>query len=307
MKHGVPQGSVLGPLLFLIYINDLNSAIKYCRVQHFADDTNLLISNKSPKVIQKYINLDLKNLCKWLRANKISLNTSKTELLVFKHPNKKINYEFKIKMNGKKLYPSKFVKYLGILIDCQLNFSYHISSLSNKLARAIGMLSKIRHYVTKDTLRSIYFGIFSSILIYGSQIWGIIRSNHFIRLERLQNKAVKIINFANFRDPILPLSDNIRLLNFLHVLDDIKHNLPPALEDTFQLIANSHDYPTRRSVQHNVAVPAVRTTIYGIKSIKFQSCQDWNFFVNYFKDNLLHTKSKSVCKKIISNFFFNNY
>ena len=80
MKHRVPQGSVLGPLLFLIYINDLNNAIKYCRVQHIADNTNLLISSTSPKQIQKYINLDLKNLCKWLRANKISLNTSKTEL-----------------------------------------------------------------------------------------------------------------------------------------------------------------------------------------------------------------------------------
>ena len=72
-------------------------------------------------------------------------------------------------MNGKKLYPSKFVKYLGILIDSQLNFSYHINSISNKLGRAIGMLAKIRHYFTKDTLRSIYFGIFSSVLIYGSQ------------------------------------------------------------------------------------------------------------------------------------------
>ena len=77
-------------------------------------------------------------------------------------------------MNGKKLYiyPSKFVKYLGVLIDSQLNFSYHINSISNKLGRDIGMLAKNRHYVTKDTLRSIYFGIFSSVLIFGSQIWG---------------------------------------------------------------------------------------------------------------------------------------
>ena len=96
------------------------------------------------------------------------------------------------------------------------------------------MLAKLRHYVTKDTLRSIDFRIFSSVLIYGSQIWGLIRSNHFIRLERLQNKAIKILNFANYCDPILPLkaskilklSDNIRLSNFLYVLDDIKHNIP---------------------------------------------------------------------------------
>ena len=133
-------------------------------------------------------------------------------------------------MNGKKLYPSKFVRYLGILIGSNLSFSYHINSISNKLGRAIGMLAKIRYYVSKETLRSIYFGIFSSVLTYGSQIWGLIRSNHFIRLERLQNKAIKIINFANFRDPLLPryksskilkLSDNIKLLNFMYVLDDI--------------------------------------------------------------------------------------
>ena len=236
---------------------------------------------------------------------------SKPELLVFKHPNKIINYA-----NGKKLYPSKFVKYLGILIDSQLNFSYHINSISNKLGRAIGMLSKIRHYVTKDTLRSIYFGMFLSVLIYGAQIWGLRGSNHFIRLERLQNKAIKIINFANFYDPILPLykeskilklSDNIKLLNFLYVLDDINHNMLPALENTFQLVASSHDYLTRKSVQHNVSVPSVRTTIYGLKSIKYQSRQAWNFFINRFKDTLLHTKSKSVCKKIICNFFFNTY
>ena len=119
----------------------------------------------------------------------------------------------------KKLYPSKFVKYLGVLIDARLNYDIHINSIPTKLVRATGMLAKIRHYVTKNILRSIYFGIFSSILTYGCQIWGQIKGNLFIRLERLHNKAIKIINFASMRDSVTPLykvskmlklSDNIR-------------------------------------------------------------------------------------------------
>ena len=101
MQYGVPQGSVLGPLLFLVYINDLHKAIKYSTVRHFADDTNLLIKNNSPKQLQKRLNLDLRFLCNWLKANRISLNASKTELIISKHPNKKLNYTFKIKIDGK--------------------------------------------------------------------------------------------------------------------------------------------------------------------------------------------------------------
>jgi len=166
MKYGVPQGSVLGPLLFLIYINDLHKAIHFSVVHHFADDTNLLVSDFSIKKIQKQINHDLKALCKWLRANKISLNASKTELLVFRHPKKKIEFDLKIKIDGKIIIPSTYVKYLGIYIDCHLNWKYHVDELSTKLSRANGMLAKIRHYVSYLTLTMIYHGIFSSLLLY---------------------------------------------------------------------------------------------------------------------------------------------
>ena len=170
MHIGVPQGSVLGPLLFLIYINDLHFAIKTCTTRHFAEDTNLLIKNKSLKQLKKYLNLDLRNLCNWLKANKISLNASKTELIVFRHPCKKMNYDLRIKIDGKKLFPSKYVKYLGISMDSHLNWSHHTNIIASKLSCAIGMLSEIRHYVSDSTLRSIYYGIFSSILTYGCQI-----------------------------------------------------------------------------------------------------------------------------------------
>ena len=97
------------------------------------------------KQLKKYLNLDLKQLCKWLRANTISLNCNKTELIIFRHPNKQINYELKIKINGKKLLPSTSVKYLGISLDPHLNWSHQVDSLSTKLTRAAGMLSKIRY------------------------------------------------------------------------------------------------------------------------------------------------------------------
>ena len=99
---------------------NIHTSLKYCTARLFAGGTNLLIRNESLKQLQKHLNLDLRNLSKWPKANKIHLNASKTELLVFRHPNKPINYDLKIKIGGKKLIPSKYVKYLGILINSHL-------------------------------------------------------------------------------------------------------------------------------------------------------------------------------------------
>ena len=316
MQFGVPQGSVLGPLLFLIYINDLHTAITYSVTRHFADDTNLLIINKSPKQLKKRLNIDLHKLAKWLKANKISLNASKTEMLIFRHPNKKINYELKIKLDGKKIFPSKYVKYLGILIDEHLNWSSHSNFLASKLSRANGMLSKIRHYVNNNTLRTIYFGIFESILNYGSQIWGQNQNNNIQRLIKLQDRALRIINYADYFESseklykssnILKLEDNINLLNFMYVYDSLKGILPKVISQNFTAFKDVHHHNTRGSSQIQLKLPKVNTVTNGIRSINYQSAYVWNLLQNKIPDKKLHSSSRNLCKKIIRNFYVDNY
>jgi len=313
MKYGVPQGSVLGPLLFLIYINDLHNSIKFSTVHHFADDTNLLVVGKDITKIQKQINIDLKSLCTWLRANKISLNASKTELIIFRDPRKKLIHELNIKVNGKKLVPCKFVKYLGIFIDCHLNWNAHQTEISTKLSRANGMLSKIRHFVNSDTLKMIYYGIFSSIFTYGSQIWG--QNNNVVKsLQTIQNKALRIISFKPPRTSatplfkkieILKLADNVSLQNFLFAHGSLNNQLPLTLSGQLCLVDTDHNLRSKSLLQ--LKRPCSKTIIYGSKSIKSKSVDIWNFInKQFYKENFLK-KSRHVCKKVVTKFLLDRY
>ena len=136
---GVAQGSPLGCLLFLLYINDLNQAIKSCKAHHFADDTNLLYLGKS---IKKFVNFVLKNLVYWLSANKISLSIKKAELVIFKSKWKQFDGELKLKLTHKRLFPTDSVKYLGVKIDGNLLWKSHIDYMSVKLNRANALYLK---------------------------------------------------------------------------------------------------------------------------------------------------------------------
>ena len=138
---GVPQGSVLRPFLFLIYINDLHSCLKYSKAYHFAFDTNVTLSDCSQETLAKGMNHDLRKLSMWLRANKLSLNIEKTELVVFQRQNTKLNNSFKIKPDEKRLFPISSVRYLGVLVDEHLTQSSQISHVQMKLNQAIGILS----------------------------------------------------------------------------------------------------------------------------------------------------------------------
>ena len=142
--------STLGPLLFLFYINDLQNSHKFAKSSHFADDTCLTYSNKNPKSLESNLNYYLKNLTQWLRANRLSLNVDKTKLLIFKSKYNKNQYDdMIIKLLDVRLVPSTSVKHLGIHIDHNLSWNYHIKEMNAKLSRTNGILSKLRHYVPK--------------------------------------------------------------------------------------------------------------------------------------------------------------
>ena len=285
MTHGVPQGSVLGPLLFLIYINDLNKAIVHSKVHHFADDTNLLLTGNSLKKINKFMNHDLRLLCHWLRANKISLNAGKSEIIIFKNKNKQISKNLNFRVSGQKIEITNSVKYLGIHLNDSLTWKSHLTTLLPKLNRAIGLLSKIRYHTPKYLLKTIYYSLFNSHLIYGCQIWGQEKTALFRRIENLQDKALRIINFLPNNFPISPtyeklnvlkLRDFISLQNALLVKNCLEKNIPPPLQNYFQKVPTRQT--TRSSSKNCVRIPTVETATYGTNSIKFKSINIWNEF-----------------------------
>ena len=178
------------------------------------------------------------------------------------------------------------------------------------------MLSKIRYYVSESSLRNIYFGIFSSLLTYGSQIWGQFSNKYICRIQRIQNKAIRIINFAKFDDSsdplyqkskILKISDHVKLQNFLYVHDSLKGVLPKALKNSFQIAAELYEHDTRAASQCKIALPKARTQNYGIHSIKYKSPAIWNTMVSVYPKEKFHDKSKSICKKFITKHFVENY
>ena len=152
-------------------------------------ETNLFYTSKSVKNLNKLINRDMKHLNNWLNANKISFNIEKTELVIFKSPRKVLLDEIKIKLSGKRLYPSNSVKYLGIKIDRFLHWHDQVNSIAVKLNRANALLLKIRNYVNMKTLRNIYFPIFDSHLSFYCIVWAQ-NINKVRRLPILQKKAL---------------------------------------------------------------------------------------------------------------------
>ena len=162
---GVPQGLVLGPLLFLIYINDLQNSME-STPRLFADDAAILIHANSTSELEIKLNKDLARVSIWMNKNQLTLNPLKSHALVISPLLNEEYITININLNACTIKNSECIKLFGILIDSKVNFRNHINVLQNKLLRAVGIMSKLRHTMPSNILKRLYFAFFYSHLLY---------------------------------------------------------------------------------------------------------------------------------------------
>ena len=283
---GVPQGSTLGPLLFLIYINDLRFCLKKSKANHFADDTCITYTSKNKKDLEVTINNDLASVSDWLKANRLSLNVSKTKLLIFHSKKKRIDQnEITVKLDGTTLTPTDYTIYLGMLIDENLSWDTHINKLCSKLARINGIISKLRHFIPKRTLISVYHALFHSQILYGCSAWSLSTLKNIQTINVLQKKCLRIINFKPFNSHTNDLfaSNKIIKLNDLINMEQInlafqfKHKLLP--KDLMSLFHSNDRFNTRNMTNGGFIVPRIKTLSYGERSLRYSVPLIWNEFI----------------------------
>lgn len=196
-----------------------------------------------------------------MKANKLSLNTDKTKLIIFHSHRKKILTNFDVKIDGLIIKRYESLKYLGVFFDEHLTWKKQLSIINTKLSKTSGIMAKLRHYCNLSTLRGIYYSLFYPYIIYGIVCWGCALPTHLKPLQILQNKTVRIMTFSDFQAPSNPIFlqlnflkiDQVFQLQALLLLYKYHHSmLPEVFEGYFTPISNIHNHYTRFSSSNYV-------------------------------------------------------
>lgn len=263
IRTGVPQGSTLGPLLFIIYMNDINEASDVLRSILFADDTSLnstlsIFPSADPREMSSKINIELMKVIDWLRANKLSLNAKKTKFMQFRFSQKNPNSlpKIKLKMGGTVIEKVETFNFLGLTISETLSWNDHIDKIRTKISKITGVMNRIKHQVSSKILLTIYNSLILSHLHYGILCWGF--SGH--KLFKSQKKAIRVVCKEKYNAHTDNLFKKLKLLKIEDIFKQqclkfyykLRQNkLPHYFSTNFRFIQNAdvHDRPLRNRNQ----------------------------------------------------------
>ena len=196
---GVPQGSILGPLLFILYINDLCNISSVLKFIKLADDTNIFYSNENLNVLFEVMNKELQTLTTWFSMNRLSLNVKKTNYILFSNKNVK-KFKGQIKIDSTEVDRVENTKFLGINIDEKLNWKDQILHIENKVSRGIGLMYRSKGRLDSKSLLMLYSAVILPYLHYCAEIWGNTYDCRIDKLIKLQNQAMRLIGSLKYRD-----------------------------------------------------------------------------------------------------------
>ena len=309
LQVGVPQGSVLGPLLFLIFVNDLQYASSRLYSIIFADDTNLFISGKNADLMNREINCEMNKIYNWFIANKLVLNLDKTCYMLFKPKNKEIYDDaIKICIGNHEIKKVNSTKFLGVQIDTNLTWKEHVDDICTKISRTIGVLNRLKETVPRKILLTLYNTMILPYISYCNIIWGNCSSYLLNRIFVLQKRAIRIINnvppqfntdsfFQKFK--ILSVSDINKLQVAVFMYSYHSNLLPLTFRNLFIFNYAIHNYKTRTS--KCLHLPLFKYN-FSRTTVKFTGTKIWNELPNKIKNS----KTLNQFRRLFKDFLLTN-
>ena len=297
VEYGTPQGSCLGPLLFLIFCNDLQHHLTFMKCIQFADDTTMYACHHNPTYLRYMVETDLANINDWFRANKLTLNVNKTYCMVFGNTNTELTKDLSI--NGEKLHVTNTIKFLGVWIDNKLAWNKHLNMMKVRVKSRLCMMRRGTNMLTTQAKKILYHAQIESIMTYGLGTWGyLINKGQMKALQTMQNQAIRLIEPRMHTEDIYKKHNILQLRQLIQLenyklwkkleLEDLPANLSAAmtLDHNKNNLHKQHRYSTRNKTLPNL--PKANSQLYR-KSLLFQGLRDYQLLpASIRKEQKLH-------------------
>ena len=285
ISYGVPQGSILGPLLFIFFMNDLPQCIKECKIGLYADDTVLIYAAKTASDVKLILQQDLALVSNWLKHNRLHLNVKKTKWsFIGTHQKLARAQDMDLSINGQPLVKVDEYKYLGMYFDKNLNWHFHIDKMCSKISQRTGLLKRVKYFVPNQTLKMLYNALVLPLFDYGNVIYSTTDQTYLKRLQTLQNKGARLILNCHFRTHV---KDMLKSLNWMNVKDragfhrlclmyKTKNGLTPEyLSDKLTTISDIHSHNTRSSKRNDMATVKPKNN-QQMRTFQYIGAKSWN-------------------------------